>query len=352
MYQRYLQTPLPQVESRLNQSDSPSPSKRVKRGRPFVTGIESRQVLSTSYGKVWNVKREADSGVSSNSSNCEDEDEQKTVANRVERIMNRATAGLRRDQELSDRMKALENERARLAEEEAAMKKKREETMKKKARSKKEKEARQAEQRKRKALKRRHDEVERQLKLTKDEIDDENGIERDFYHPTSKFRETSRNLNRMNSAKGWKLAKSKLKKKLGRPRNAPKFDVLAIESAENAEEEDEESHDDEESDAAITPKITDFRGLAKVEPVENCVARNGQEAVVEQLVKEKSKNKARKRKRKGPFSTRKHSLNFDYWSEILGSKSLIRSFELTNQNKNSSAHCVSLLHVQVLLSIG
>lgn len=77
MFQRYLQKPskIP-IEAADDRAHS-----RIKRGRPFVKGVESRQVQLTDYGKVWAVRStgeakvevNGDSGVSSNASNCDDE---------------------------------------------------------------------------------------------------------------------------------------------------------------------------------------------------------------------------------------------------------------------------------------
>lgn len=49
---------------------------RSKRGRPFANGVQNRKYNYTKFGKVWEVDKthkEQDSGLSSNSSNCEDD---------------------------------------------------------------------------------------------------------------------------------------------------------------------------------------------------------------------------------------------------------------------------------------
>ena len=124
-YQKYLQ-----------KGDFPAQNKeidcRIKRGRPFVQGIESRNVHLTNFGKVWSVKtskenlksiktESQDSGISSNTSNCDD-DELKIVAKRVERNLEKQQAVLVKEQETKKRLENLEKQRAQLEEDQIQLK--------------------------------------------------------------------------------------------------------------------------------------------------------------------------------------------------------------------------------------
>merc|ERR1712228_861011 len=94
VFQRYLQKTV-KVSDEPEKLEPP----KVKRGRPFVRDVESRDIKLTNYGKAWakrNGEPNQDSGVSSNSSNCDEEDV-KLVANRVERIMERQHKTLERE---------------------------------------------------------------------------------------------------------------------------------------------------------------------------------------------------------------------------------------------------------------
>merc|ERR1711937_490744 len=159
------------------------------------------------YGKVWEVDKshkEQDSGVSSNSSNCEDDDMKATVAARVEKSLVRPKANLEKEKEQLERVKRLEEEKIRLEEEAKNLKEKQSKVKAKKQREK---------------IKRRALVLQRKQKLLKETI-------KTVKHEQKTGRPRT--------------------KPLGRPRKEPKVTLTAAELEEKVFHKDEEEKNIEE----------------------------------------------------------------------------------------------------------